>query len=617
MSTKVQYGSVVLENVSTRRWDETVVFDESGTDQIGVRYNLTFDAIVHQQVVPVTSAHLYVDDGSVYSTPPQRLVGIKKQLTTQRQELKVWFGDDLVLNAKPITGQLGTVDGRTDIENGPRPESFEIFHIASDRVFRIRWSVSVVLRGCDITYSDGDTRFAINNRWSVREAMDENHRITRTISGTLRLAGAATETNSMLPQAFRSLCFPGLEDGFRRTSVSFQAEKTGLALSYEITDVQGRYAPPFPATDMQATHTTSTDVGITFFTDINVTMIGPPHCDVRDLIQRAIQVAQYRLNYLDPDPAEAGFLPQKTQMIVAASVAEKLSAEHAHVDVQIRVQEMREEPRFLMGRMMSNRFGTLELPPLATFGGANSSVDIEGTEYFVNKFPLPALWGTDEWAGARSPLALAFLRNLLQSPCSGAQALGEPTSSNPIVGNRYNSDRYNDTSVYADPDSSSIETTDAAGTWSDTHLDAMYLTVSQSSHLTWEQPLVRMPVANHAGGTAQSSTIVALSAPMSGRYVAIDFERYGKEPELPPWKLHSIGQANLTGALLDLEQLPPRISNGGEGLIYRARATYEYLADREISRTSEVPIGRLPIVAESFAESTSNLSNVFNESLDA
>lgn len=615
MSTKVIYNGVTLENVSTREWRETVELDESGTDQIGVRYQLTFDAIVHQQALPVYSSHIYSDDGGSYSTPAQRLVAIKAALMTHRRELQVWFGESQVLLAKPITGQGVNVDGRTDINNGPSPMGCEITHVASDRVFRIRWSVAVVLRGCNLTYAEGDARFAINNRWSVRESMDESFRITRTISGTLRLAGSPAQSNALLPQAFRSLCFPGLEDGFKRASVSFQAEKSGLALSYEIIDRQARYAPPYPAIDMSGTHRAETSDGVNFVLSVSVRLQGPPHCDARQLIQRAVQVCQYRLNWEEGQGAEDQ-LSSSQSLITHASISESIG-EVPEVEVSIAVKVIGATGHEALTKVRDTRFGTLELPPLA-FVEDGVAGDVTGSEYQVNKFPMPALWGTDEWAGARSPLALAFVRCVLQAPCSGAQAIGVPATTQSEVGQRYNRDRYNDTSVSADPDATYLEEADLAGTYSDGHFAAQYVTVSAAAGYTWRQPTVALPVANAAAGTnAQTCTIVQLGAPTSERTFTVDYERLDQPPELPPFRNHKVGASNFAGTMLDVEIMPPRLSAAGDRTVHRIRATYSYIADRPVNPHGIVNVGRLPTMAPERVESTAQLSQIFNESLDA
>ena len=612
MATTVIYGGVRLENVTTREWREAVELDDSGTDQIGIRYALTFEAIVHQQRLPVSSSHLYADDGGAYSTPAQRLVAIKKQLMTHRQQLQVLFGADQVLVAKPITGQGGNVDGRTDIANGPAPVSCEIIHIASDRVFRIRWSVSVVLRGCEITYAEGDARFAINNRWSVRESMDESFRITRTISGSLRLAGSPAASNQLLPQAFRSLCFPGLEDGFKRVTVSFQAEKSGLALSYEIVDRQARYAPPYPATDMTGSHRAETSDGVTFGLSVAVRLQGPPHCDIRQLIQRAVQVCQYRLNW-EQGQGAVDALSGTRALITHASIAESLG-EVPEVEVAISVKVLGKKGHEALTAVRDTKFGTLELPPLAFVNGD----DIQGTEYQLNKFPLPALWGTDEWAGARSPLALAFVRCVLQAPCSGAQPIGTPQVANLEVGQRYNRERYGETQVYADPDTSYLEEAPLDETYSQEHFASQYTTISAAAGYTWQQPVVALPVANAAAGTdAQTCTIVPLAAATSTRSFTVDYERLDQPPELPPFRPHQVGAAQFMGTMLNVEILPPRPSAAGDRTIHRIRATYSYVGDRPVNPHGIVPIGRLPHVAPERAESTAQLGQIFNESLDA
>lgn len=609
MATTVIYNGVKLYNVSTKLWQETVYYDQSNTDPIGVRYSLQFDALVHIQGLGEGSqftAPSYTSDNRQHADATTALRAMVTQLQQPRKRLQVLFGDQAAINIVPHSGP-DTYPQIEDIENGPKPQNVQLFHIAGDQCYRIRFGITASTNNC---LDRGRVSLAVNNRWTVQEAMDENFAIQRTITGSVRLTGSPRADNSIDPLAARDLAFPTLEDGFRRQSVSYTSSIDGLSLNYQIVDRQSRYAAPWPATRISGTHSEQTMDGYRFVSSATCRLTGPPHCAVPDLIARAIQFTQFRINWnrrLNVDS-------ENTTRILDAYVREDIG-DVPTVEAGVRVEQIYTDQASILAKVKNNKWGQLELPALGAAGtpqeeGANTA------SYRVNWHHAPSVYGYNEWLGARNPTSSSFLRCVLQGQCGSPAEL--PSGQRREV-KQYDSEpirESSETQINEQSSSSELDNPDAASTWTDEHLDAMYLAVKHNNKYLWRQPLAQLPVAGNVSPGRSSASVVKLSAPTSARVVEIDYERLGKPPEVPPWDSHKIGAANLTPASLVLEPLPPRLAADGENHVYRVTATYTYLADRELSRTGGVPIGRLPVNSRDVTPSELRLGDVINPSLD-
>ena len=605
MSTVVTYNGVTLRNVVTREWDEQLVFDPSDTDPIGKRYVLSFEAFIHREAADSQST-TFVGDGSQFGNATSALVGLRSKLMQERKSLTVSFGGHVAVSAEPFRARI---DGQsTDVNNGPKPRSFRIVHVASDRLYRIRWTIEAVVLDCpQRSFANSDV--TLSNRWNTRELMDENFRRIRVSQGQLRLAGSARRDNDCFAHAFRRLCFPPLEDGFARRSVIFQEEKCGNALNWEVVDHQTYYAPPYPATQIRGRHSGSTIDGYRFIQQCQVALTGPPHCDVRALLERAMQVCIYRLNWEQFQPTGL----RATQRIIDATIQEDIG-EVANIQVSIRTEEIGEDGRLAMTKIRNRRLGMLELPPLTMINDSGHEEDIAGSEYRITKCPIPSLYGYESRGGPASSLSIAFLRCVVQSKCSGAAS---PTLSTSAAdsGEGYERERY-ETEVYQGYDSDELSDPDAGETWDDDHLSFMYMRVAAASEYIQDVPHVRLPIASSSGG-GPTCTICQLSEGLAARVMTVDFERLGAWPQIPPWQNFSLGDVQFTRVGFDLRLLPVRPSEDATQLIYRAAPEYVHYADRPLPSNQVVSIVRLPVLSEQFAEDSVDLVDVINPSLQA
>ncbi|HUT90256.1 MAG TPA: hypothetical protein VMY37_12210, partial [Thermoguttaceae bacterium] len=170
--TDVIYNGIELHNVTTRQWDQQVVYDESGTDPIAIRFMLAFEAILHLQSFSTSSQWVgktggTAADGGFHSS----ISRVHELLSQPRRILQVYFNGKSVLAVNPPGPNIHqTRPDMFDVDNGPKPQHVRLMHIVSNKVARVQFAISATLLGCPGTV--GNTTPVLNNRWSVAEEMD-------------------------------------------------------------------------------------------------------------------------------------------------------------------------------------------------------------------------------------------------------------------------------------------------------------------------------------------------------------------------------------------------------------------------------------------------------------
>lgn len=611
MGTTVIYNGVTLQNVSTNQWNETIMYDDSGADPVGMQYDLVFDSVVHVQGIfdegaLTLTAPAYATDAVDHASATAALRSILTHLEQPRKRLIVKFGENTIVNVAPADGRE-TYARATDIDNGPKPQSVKIFRIASDQAFRIRFAIRAFVNNCEHKFKVG---MVVNNRWSVQEAMDENFAIHRTITGTIRLNAAPT-ANTLDPLGYRNLAFPQLEDGFRRQSVSYTASSNGLQLNYQVVDQQSHYAAPWPATRMTGSHTEQTMDGATFISSCTCRLTGPPHCSVPDLVARAIQFTQYRINWDRFRLAlVAGDTPTDEQLnvrILDAYIREDVGDTPA-VEVGVRIQQTLKEFTSILAKVRNEKWGQAEFDQLRH--PLTSNDDGAGSQsYRVNWHYNPSVFGYDSRGQRRTALSSAFLRCVLQGQCGDANVLQSTSGS--VPDKESESKRREVTITETQSSSSELDYPNAAATWSDEHLNAMYLVVSQSNVYTWDNVTAQLPVAGPIDGNAPTASLVKLSEQTSQRILKVDYERFGIPPRIPWIRDEKAEKVNMKCVGGKVEILTPKLSEDGSGVIHRAIGRYLYYCDRQIDEFQDVPVGRLPTISPDHVGSLVELDLLF------
>jgi hypothetical protein len=310
--TVIDYNGVRLHNVQIVSVNQHVEYDSTQTDQLFVRTTLTARGVVFygpiNQYSDATRPNVYylptdapIDDPNLVRRPqmaersPREIVAY---LSEPRHTLRV-----MMIGANGVERVLWEVlpaqEGRnhtvkTDVANGPRPIAVNLLNIAKWG-FEIEFQIEFAQQLRDERGLHDDrhpTHWAMNNRWRVREALDQNFFMTKTYEGTIRI----TQANPEYQFVARWLAFPQLEPGFRRDSCEYAVSADGLEVQYMIVDRQEAHAPPWPCTKMEVSHSeTLSKFGYYVQSACQVRLWGPPGVPKALLLARLAQILRNRL----------------------------------------------------------------------------------------------------------------------------------------------------------------------------------------------------------------------------------------------------------------------------------------------------------------------------------
>lgn len=587
MSTDVIYNGVEMHNVVTRQWEEEIVYDQSETDVIGHKYHLMFEGLLHAEKIAsqfdstLTPAWIAGTGGIASQTSAVSIEKeLRRRLREPRQTLSVLIGDELILGVVPTTSQTRTLFDR-DVSNGPHPKTVRITSVVGSKVFRIQFEIETTKLECTDSNSGGTIPLVINNRWSVAELTDENFYITRRINGRIRLSAS----NLSAGHSFKPLVVPSLEDGFKRDSVDFEITENGLDATYTIVDQQVHTSAPFPATDLSGRFSVSTADGVTYFSRIEVHLVGSPDADKRDLLTRAVQIADTRLNLL-------GATSANSFLITDAEISEDIGKLNI-VDLSITTRDL-SEPREFLTNLRTDTFGKpLELDALQSEGE-----DVEGSDYQPNKSRVPRIFGYDPGAGNRSPAFLFLLECYLQDPCSPVHGILGTQSGRLSTGESGPGENRSETSVTGTV-VATIKERDS-DLYTQDHKEAIY-TLARIETTYWiDGKRVQIPIASESNDGA-TSVIVRLSAPQARREIKYEIERVGDWPQVPDSPqtyTDSSGEGTaLVGTLLEnnFTPLPPAPSPAADSLLHKLSGRMLYALNRPPTSTERLKTGVLPI----------------------
>lgn len=158
----------------------------------------------------------------------------------------------------------------------------------------------------------------LSNKWRTADNINtEDWLCERTISGTIELSTRVGSINShtgpdpdseavkapLSPHYVRFLTIPPLQNGFKRTGLSFSESEDNLKLDYEITDKEVYVQAPWPACSFEASVSTSIKplsggMGSMPMVKVECSMAGRKHVDKKLLLQAMIHVMNTKTNFL-------------------------------------------------------------------------------------------------------------------------------------------------------------------------------------------------------------------------------------------------------------------------------------------------------------------------------
>ena len=619
--TDVIYNGVEMHNVITKQWEQRIVYDDSGTDPVGIRFTLSFEGLLHLQNAGGISSAIedtpaWIGDERTQTAPTSTFVtsieAIHKALSEPRRELIIRMNGQQVLNISPpnATALAGGFD--YDTENGPKPQHVRLMHIVSNRMARVQFSVVATILGC--VNNNLQSTPVINNRWSVSEEMDDDFFVTRTTNGTIRFSLSDPKDGGG-PHWYKYFVIPGLENGFRRARVHYVASEDGLSAKYTIIDRQIHTAPPWPASRITGRHTESTGDGITFIRECHVRLDGHPGSDKRLLAQRAIQVVENRIPVLAKEwDAEEGNVWTPIQMSMTDNFGDRNS-----VEVMVRIShppanEDDKAEQAKLGNMIKRGFGS----PIENL----PAVPNQPADYKQNVSPNPPLYGfTSVGNGvARTPAEKFIKHCYLQTQCSDQHAIGnaKDTSVSSDDGQSQDTEtQVTSQQTYQLPEDSTgdyFSTDDPKLKASPYQFSRMESTYFYNS-LKTQMPIARKFSAD-SSQTKDTSVVFALGTRQCRREIRVDAERLNDWPQIPDPK-ETYNDGNLKGSRLRFfhRNHPPTLTADGRSKLFRITAYYLYAMNRPPLDSEELTVGALPFTSFKASDDKFKPKDAFSDKL--
>lgn len=502
MSTNVTYGDITIQNCQTERFSQTCHYDESNTDLL---YH-EFDIEVSGTVVLGASGgfHGVIANGS---DAVEIMSDIQNRMMHPRQPFVYSMDGKPLLQASP-----DHANPLVDVDNGPKPLNCSITHIASNKVFRIRFAIKVCIVLCADERQDyllGQTvsvskspDWVLSNRWSLTETKDANFYTTRTWSGVVRVKHSAWN-----PNWARWLCLPHQTRGYRRQRMNWHATPDGLNLRYDITDVQEYQSPPFPATKMSGTYTEAIGPGGKLgVARVQVMLEGPPDAHKADLIVRAAEVCIDRL----------GSITEGTEVFSKPALVQGAITEHLGRNRIEMSLEYKRAPR-------DKDYGVDRY--------SNIIVRTMGTPLTLRNYDEKVFPGTGPFDG-KTPAGVFVM--YLQSPCGSWHGMPNPAPTpaeyvdpSPIYDDNHQPDQnyYLDYGLPADPPQEG---------YSEDHANYYYEHWVMSQRYLIDRGKAQLAIADDDAQAADpSSVVVTLHRPTAQRIVHAHGIRIGDWPEMP------------------------------------------------------------------------------------
>src|SRR5262245_2237561 len=134
MSTTLTYNGVQMINVETLDFDQECVYDESNSDL--VRH--TFTILVRGSVHGFPTAPQRTESSQTQPSGAAQFAEIESYLMAPRKSFSYKIGATALVEA----------DGNSDVDNGPKPQSFRVIHVAGTTVIRVEYRIVCSIVKC-------------------------------------------------------------------------------------------------------------------------------------------------------------------------------------------------------------------------------------------------------------------------------------------------------------------------------------------------------------------------------------------------------------------------------------------------------------------------------------
>jgi len=506
MATTLIYNGVTMRNVLTRKFDQTCEYDDSRTDLLFHKFTISVRGYVHGYVSPITNQDVTpINQLGVAETE----IAIRQALSEPRREFKMTVGESILLHVK-AAHDPGTFypaqasphpkiisDGTwlADLNNGPKPTSVTVSNIIGSSLMVVEFTIE--LHCLDCPSSNANQSGVLNNRWSVRDMIDEFWLTTRTITGRLRV------TNPILnPQSFRGWVVPPLQSGFKRQSIDIATTADGLTLEYTVTDQETVASPPDPAIKWTGQHAAISEDGSSVFEEFQITVWGDKYTPKLELIRVAALVSEQRLGL------------QKGKSVNTVQQASIISyLDENKIDMRLRT---------IRGSLDGKNDNVAALGfPTERLASMKTGVP----DYKPDTNPVMPAYGTATMTG--------LFVSYLQSPCNQnhwmAKVTDKPTKEE-------KSTKGEDTKVtISEGKAEAAKDVTINFDANATRYEFYELSTSiMTRHQTVQVPVSGNPPTSQESQQTRTSRFVVLAPKTQARTIKIIAERYGEWPQLPP-----------------------------------------------------------------------------------
>ncbi len=345
--TNFIYGGIGFRNCELKKYDQTVRYDESGTDMLFFDYEITVTGKIHQNDSFLVDGDEIGEKHPIFGVDTHGVANLPTAISTKqrlesylmqpRLKLELYIGDSRLLRVEQNTNKTAVFndpDGH-DCDNGPKPQTCTVTEVVGLNYFAVEFTIRCSVtrhnpltlpadlalieeEGANFEWAkDAGEEFGVlNNRWSMVETRGPDFKLQRQIAGKLRVRHPV-----YLPNSFLYLVLPPMMPDMQRVSQEFTTSTNGLELTYRITDKQRTAAPPYPAIDWNGTHKeTVAEFGATATSDISISLLGAPGTPKESLFFAALDMMIKRIG--DVTDQDAG-----------VTIRNKVMASYSLVDV--------------------------------------------------------------------------------------------------------------------------------------------------------------------------------------------------------------------------------------------------------------------------------------------
>jgi hypothetical protein len=564
MSTVITYNGVELRNIVLEEFRQTPIRDSSDTDQLFSEFTIKAQGIAHLVAYNASVTELpwvqgigYADGTTEVESTQAVVNAIRTRLTNDRAPFSLVMENVEMLAAT----------NATDARNGPKVIEFAFAEIAP-AVIRVKWTIKIVLPACPDGGSNTDWP-VISNRWSVNDDIDKTNKTSRTWSGALVLAHLPTIRT---PHLFRHLCVPPLVKGWRRQSMQFTGEPSGLILNYVVQDHElACEAAPFPAMEYRINHTKRWNATQTKqIEDISVELTGATKVNRIALVSRVVQILVSR--------GRTETIDFGKRILRDFALSESWTQDGCIVGGKITVENHG-------GDNSNGMFGAIDIKPLGEILTLPQPEDEDDPTFYD---PQKSWWNGAPW-GTGMGLVVSTLAAQWQTPCTAGHGMIQGSETIPEQPAQETSSQEPSEVTWAPvpaPDKQGPEINDDA-------LANPYAYAHIESELETNGGWVGLPLAKQPDEGA-AVVGVQLHAPTTIRTIRIESERVGAWPTMLRFVPFNDRRGVKHWPLKRGQNVRAKrkLPDGQE--VFSITAEYRFQLDREYTDEEAIPVGVLP-----------------------